>query len=196
MKKILLAEGSRSLAAALKALLSTLGYEAEIAYDGAQAINRLLDEKFDLLVAEETLGRADGRSLFEAMEKKGIKTAKILLLSRSLTEDDLLTGTCDEILPKPFRGDAFINAVQGVFAEKDAILSFAEQSKLTVSEGNILQKTLESGQERVTYDEAESAVAVKEEVRTYISSLNKKISRLADGKIFTADENGYVWSKL
>ena len=106
--KILIAEDSRNLAEAMKGLLDQCGYETEIAYDGVQALSRLFETDFDLLVTERGLSRISGD---EAALKAKEKFPDILILgiqSERLNENPIY----DETLEKPFAGQRLSTAIR------------------------------------------------------------------------------------
>ena len=86
-KKILLAEDERAISKALEMKLNLSGYEIEIANNGAEALDKLKEKKFDLLLLDIMMPKMDGFTLMEEMKKAKIKTPIIILTNLSQEED-------------------------------------------------------------------------------------------------------------
>lgn len=102
--KILLAEQSRVVSFALGRLLGEKGYEVESVYDGVQALDRMQNDSFDLLIVEIDLPRIDGRALVKSAKSRGVHVPTIGILPTSeVTKEDLAESEGpDALLPKPY----------------------------------------------------------------------------------------------
>lgn len=86
-KKILLAEDERAISKALETKLNLSGYEVEIANNGLEALDKLKEKKFDLLLLDIMMPKMGGFALMEEMKKAKIKTPIIILTNLSQEED-------------------------------------------------------------------------------------------------------------
>lgn len=86
-KKILLAEDERAISRALETKFNLSGYEIETANNGVEAITKLKEKKFDLLLLDIMMPKMDGFSVMEEMKKMKNKTPVIILTNLSQEED-------------------------------------------------------------------------------------------------------------
>lgn len=86
-KKILLAEDERAISRALELKLSLSGFEVELAINGEEALAKLKEKKFDLLLLDIMMPKVDGFSVMEEMKKRKDKTPIIILSNLSQEED-------------------------------------------------------------------------------------------------------------
>ena len=112
--KILLAEQSRAVSFALERLLAGRGYEVESVYDGIQALERLQNDSFDLLIVETDLPRIDGRRLVRCLLTRDVKipTIGILPTSEVRGSDVAESEGMDALLPKPYSAEEFLSLVK------------------------------------------------------------------------------------
>jgi len=85
--KILIAEDEKAMARALQLKLNNSGFEAEIATNGEEALARLSQEKFSLILLDIMMPKKDGFSLMSEMKAKKDKTP-VIILSNLSQEDD------------------------------------------------------------------------------------------------------------
>lgn len=86
-KKILIAEDERPLSRALELKLTNEGYDVVIAYDGAEAIEKIKKEKFDLLLLDLIMPGKDGFAVLEYIKKQKINLPTIVLTNLSQDQD-------------------------------------------------------------------------------------------------------------
>lgn len=65
MKKILLAEDDKDLSRSMDTWLTLEGFQVLSVYNGEEALNKLLQEKFDLLITDLAMPRLDGLELIQ-----------------------------------------------------------------------------------------------------------------------------------
>jgi two-component system alkaline phosphatase synthesis response regulator PhoP len=111
---ILLVEDEENLHDALKLNLELEGYEITSAYDGQQAISKLEQEYFDLIIMDVMLPGLDGISVTENIRLQN-NEVPILILSAKNTSADRVTGLkkgADDYLTKPFNLEELLLRVQ------------------------------------------------------------------------------------
>jgi CheY-like chemotaxis protein len=95
------------------AILTFAGYDAEMAKDGAEALEQLSNGRFDLLFTDRLMPVLDGESLVLALRSAGIRIP-IVMVSGSLEQCPLSERVAREIsaaLPKPIRADELLAAI-------------------------------------------------------------------------------------
>lgn len=86
-KKILIAEDEKPIANALKLKLSSAGYQVEVAYDGAIAIERLTQEHFDLMLLDLIMPGKNGFEVLNELNTLNLKIPVIITSNLGQPED-------------------------------------------------------------------------------------------------------------
>lgn len=111
---ILLVEDEENLHEALKLNLELEGYEVTSAFDGADALNRIRSEYFDLIILDIMLPELDGIHVTESIRVQNLEVP-ILILSARNTSSDRVLGLkkgADDYLTKPFNLEELLLRVQ------------------------------------------------------------------------------------
>lgn len=101
---ILVVEDEENLHEALKLNLEMEGYEVTSAYDGAEALQKIGNEYFDLIIMDIMLPEIDGISVTESVRVSN-NDVPILMLSARNSGADRVLGLkkgADDYLSKPF----------------------------------------------------------------------------------------------
>ena len=127
-KKVLIVDGDSHLQETLQ---EQLEFNSEFLTDfvdnGHAAIDKTLDQYYDVIIMDVGLPDIDGRAVCAAMRKNGIKTP-IVILSRTNTDEDTilaLDAGANDYVTKPFR-------VNVLMARLRARIREAEQSEHAV----------------------------------------------------------------
>jgi len=86
-KKILVADDEKALAKALQLKLNHSGFETEIAFDGAEALELITKGDFDLVLLDLVMPKMDGFQVLEGVAKLS-KKPKIVVTSNLGQEED------------------------------------------------------------------------------------------------------------
>ncbi len=118
LNKILIVEDEKHIAEGLRFNLEAENFEVEIAADGKQALQILVDEdkSFDAIVLDVMLPEVDGFTVAKKLREAENFTPILMLTARSRPEDVLQgfeAGT-DDYLPKPFELSIFLARVRGL----------------------------------------------------------------------------------
>ena len=111
---ILLVEDEENLHEALKLNLELEGYEITSAYDGSQALQKISQEYFDLIIMDIMLPELDGISVTETIRISN-NEVPILILSAKNDSSDRVLGLkkgADDYLTKPFNLEELLLRVQ------------------------------------------------------------------------------------
>ncbi len=116
MKSILLVEDEKDLVETGKMFLSDAGYEVDTAADGLEAMEKVYDKKYDLVLLDITIPEMDGYQVCRMI--KNLSSYKdipvVMLTARTLKADKfrgLETGA-DEYLTKPYSPNELISTVK------------------------------------------------------------------------------------
>ncbi len=106
--RVLVVEDERGIQIALTGLLKKEGYEVEVASTGADAIERVQSEVFDLVVTDLSLGKgASGMDVLEASRTARAEAPVVMITAHGnekIAVEAMKKGATD-YLPKPFDND-------------------------------------------------------------------------------------------
>lgn len=111
---ILLVEDEENLHDALKLNLELEGYEITSAYDGSEALQKIQQEYFDLIIMDVMLPEVDGITATENIRLQN-NEVPILILSAKDTSADRVFGLkkgADDYLTKPFNLEELLLRIQ------------------------------------------------------------------------------------
>lgn len=114
--RLLLVEDSVSLADQLLAMLRGHGYAVDWLADGRDALVRLHDEPYDLVILDLGLPGLDGLELLAQWRRQGSNSAVLILTARDSWAErvDGLRAGADDYLTKPFHPDELLLRVRAV----------------------------------------------------------------------------------
>ena len=95
--KLLVVEDERMLCDTIAKSLHHAGYEVDCCYDGAEALERLLIEQYDLIVLDLHLPGMDGMEVLERLRQTDAETKVLILSARSQVADKVAgldAGAC------------------------------------------------------------------------------------------------------
>lgn len=131
---ILLVEDEENLHETLKMNLEMEGYEVSSAFTGVQALKKIEDEYFDLIILDIMLPEMDGIQVTETVRIKQIDTS-ILILSAKNTGSDRILGLkkgADDYLTKPFELEELLLRVDNLIKKNKK----TEKETLSYTFGN------------------------------------------------------------
>ncbi|QLF91854.1 heavy metal response regulator transcription factor [Pseudomonas sp. ABC1] len=102
--KLLVAEDEPKTGAYLQQGLSEAGFTVERVMDGSEALRRVLDEPYDLLILDVMMPGIDGWAVLQALRGAGREMPVLFLTARDGIEDRVrgLELGADDYLVKPF----------------------------------------------------------------------------------------------
>jgi two-component system alkaline phosphatase synthesis response regulator PhoP len=124
---ILLVDDEENLHEALRLNLEMDGYSVTSAYDGTEALRKVADEYFDLIILDIMLPELDGISVAESIRVNN-NEVPILMLSAKNSSADKVLGLkkgADDYLTKPFNLEELLLRV-GKLIEKNKKLQVKE----------------------------------------------------------------------
>ena len=128
---ILLVEDEENLQEALKLNLELEGYEVTSAGDGAEALKRINEEYFDLIILDVMLPEIDGIGVAENVRLKNNDVPILMVSAKSSTADRVLglKKGADDYIIKPFNLEELLLRVQKLINKNKKL-----QEKETVEE--------------------------------------------------------------
>ncbi|MFA6320363.1 MAG: hybrid sensor histidine kinase/response regulator [Candidatus Omnitrophota bacterium] len=116
-KTILLAEDAMTTAMLEKSILESSGFSVVIAKDGQEAIEKAMQEKFDLIITDVLMPRMDGFELTAALRKEKVyKDAPIIIVTTRESDADkrrgLEAGADAYILKSEFTSEGLLDTIE------------------------------------------------------------------------------------
>jgi len=114
--KILIVDDDASLLNQLRQLFLPQRYSVETAMDGREALDKLFDSVFDLVVLDVMMPTVDGLTVLEGMREGGIETPVLMLTAKGDSADKVkgLDLGADDYLSKPFSADELMARVRAL----------------------------------------------------------------------------------
>jgi DNA-binding response OmpR family regulator len=114
--RILLVDDEPDIRNQLADLLARERYLVNTAADGAEALDMIFDQPFDLIILDIMLPQRDGLSVLKEIRQAEIGTPVIMLTARGAIEDKIkgLDQGADDYLGKPFSGDELMARVRAM----------------------------------------------------------------------------------
>jgi DNA-binding response OmpR family regulator len=138
MAQILVVEDEEPIRRLVQVLLEGAGHQTEAAGSGQEALQRLSDRPYDLLVLDLMLGGISGWQVLRHMERWALRArTKVLILTARASERDILHGWrmgVDEYVTKPFEPDVFVEAVRETLRRTPEDLAARREGELHKSE--------------------------------------------------------------
>ncbi len=126
--RILLAEDERSLSRAILKILEKNNYSADAVYDGEQALESLLDGRYDGAILDIMMPKMDGITVLKKLRESGDRTPVLILSARSEVEDKVLglDSGANDYLTKPFAAQELLARIRAMTrslsAQTDSVL--------------------------------------------------------------------------
>jgi two-component system KDP operon response regulator KdpE len=202
-KRILVIDDEPHILRALKAILSSRGFEVDEAASGAEAMDLLLQHTPDLIVLDLTLPDIDGIQLCERF-RSWLSTPIIVLSVRADESDKIaaLEAGADDYVTKPFSAGELVARVNALLRRTSAsqspparlvldslivdlakheVVADGQKASLTPIEFEILTLLVQNADRLVTWRQVATAVWGAEEmvdtrtIRVHVSNLRRKI---------------------
>lgn len=158
-KRVLIVEDDRDIAALLTLHLRDAGFAPVASHSGYDALGRLMDERFDLIVLDLMLPEVDGLSLCKVVRAQPHYTP-ILILSAKAGEPERVLGLesgADDYVEKPFSPREVLARVKALLRRYAAAEQAVQERPL---EAGALR--LEPGGRRVTLGGRELELTARE----------------------------------
>lgn len=218
--KILVVEDEKKVASFIKRGLEEEKFEVDVAYDGEDGFQKVLDGAYSLVILDVMLPKKDGLSVVKDLRMRKILTP-VLMLTAKDTVDDIVAGLnsgSDDYLTKPFAFAELLARVRALLRrseqERGAEIRFADlrldpvthkvwrkdkEIDLTAKEYSLLEFFMRNPNQVLTRTTIAENVwdyifdSFTNIIDVYVNYLRKKIDRDADKKlIHTVRGVGYI----
>lgn len=103
MSRVLIVDDEYAIAEALSGILELEGYEVSAATSAEQALGRLQDRSFDVVLSDVMMPAMDGRELLQRIRSDARTShTPVILMSAAGPPRDLKTLPCSGFVSKPF----------------------------------------------------------------------------------------------
>lgn len=218
--KILLADDEKELSRATGAILKYSNYEVDIVYNGKEAVDKVQDNIYDLIILDVMMPVMDGIQALKEMRKNNIKTPIMLLTAKAQIDDKVegLDSGANDYLTKPFDKKELLARIRALTREQEenkekykiGNITFDKETSeisnkntslhLNNKECEIMEFLVKNQERNITKKELKKRIWVKENkdeniVTMYIAYLQEKFLALG-ANIKINDKNGYVLEKI
>ena len=114
--RILLVDDEAALREQLGAMLTGQKYIVNTAADGAEALDMIFNQPFDLIILDIMLPKRDGLAVLREIRQADISTPVLMLTAKSGIDDKIkgLDLGADDYLPKPFSAAELLARVRAL----------------------------------------------------------------------------------
>jgi len=136
MPKLLLVEDDPALQLTIQTALEEKGYAVDAVYTTGEAIDRLKQEAFPIVISDIYIDERTGLDVLDAAKRKDPQCAVILMTGRGTVETVMAAtrGGAFDYIAKPFDLDIMIDAVERAVAVRSDDEDEAEQADLPETE--------------------------------------------------------------
>jgi DNA-binding response OmpR family regulator len=126
--RILIVDDEENLLDQLRISFQRQRYIVETAVDGEEALDKIFNSEFDIIILDIMLPKHDGFSVLKEIRQAGINTPVIMLTARKSVDEKVkaLDLGADDYLAKPFSLDELMARVRAVLRrsceQKDAVI--------------------------------------------------------------------------
>ncbi len=102
--KLLYAEDEKAMSEAVSEILRHKNYIVDAVYDGQEALDYIMNDKYDGVILDVMMPKMSGLQVLEAMRRSGVNTPVLLLTAKGEISDKVegLNAGADDYLTKPF----------------------------------------------------------------------------------------------
>ena len=195
--KILYAEDEAALSDAVSEILRHKNYIVDAVYDGQEAMDYIMSEKYDGIILDVMMPKINGIEVLKTIRSMGIGTPVLLLTAKGEVSDKVegLNAGADDYLAKPFAMPELIARVGALTRRTGEIIP----DNISKKEYLMMEMLMKSKERPISTDtfmtriwgyDSEAEVNV---VWVYISYLRKKLQSLdADIQISALRGRGYI----
>jgi len=203
MAKILVVDDEKLIVKGISFSLQADGMEVDAAYDGEEALGKIREKNYDMVLLDVMLPKKDGFSIVKELRASKINTPVIMLTAKDEVGDKItgLDKGADDYMTKPFVPEELLARIRALSRRQGEViveeLSFEDLSldisnaELRCKDKNIhlsfkefeIMKILMSNQKTIIGKEilitkvwGDDSDAEDNNVEAYISFLRKKLS--------------------
>lgn len=136
MNRILIAEDEPRIAAFLEKGLRANGFATTVVENGNEAIHRVKNDEFDLLILDLGLPGKDGWHVLEGLRGEGEQLPIVILSARDDIQDKVagLNNGADDYVTKPFRFEELLARIRARLRQRNS----GKESQMVLQVGDIV----------------------------------------------------------
>jgi len=195
--KILIAEDSLTQAVKLQFILQKNGYKVYHARNGREALEKVREEKPDILVTDIVMPEMDGYELCRHIKfDESLKNTPVILLTTLSDPKDIIKGLecrADAFITKPYREEFLLSRInyilvnrdlRKILPERDLVISFMDRQYVISSDRLQIVDLLLSTYENAINKNQELEEANRELIKTKseLEDRNKELQNLNEEK--------------
>jgi len=152
--KLLLAEDERDLSGALKKMLECSKYEVDVVYNGADALEKLSDYKYDGAIIDIMMPKLDGLSVVKRVREAKNNVPIIILTARAEIDDRVLglDSGADDYLTKPFSMKELLARIRSITRRNGEVVVSYKVGNMSL-DNESFEISTENGKSRLTNKE-------------------------------------------
>ncbi len=119
-KRILAVDDESDIRMIIQAVLAGKGYEVDTAIDGEDALVKLNQKKYDLVVLDIMMPKLDGYGVLKEIRQRGLNELPVVMLTAKSTDKDVWKGYEEGVtyyITKPFENIRLANIVDYVIGD-------------------------------------------------------------------------------
>jgi two-component system alkaline phosphatase synthesis response regulator PhoP/two-component system response regulator VicR len=124
MKKILAVDDQPQIVRLIQVNLQKAGYQVVTAFDGEEGLQKVLDERPDLVILDVIMPKRDGFDVLRTIKTNpDTRHMPVIMLTVKAQDADIFEGLkegAELYLPKPFHPTELVSLVQRVLDANDA----------------------------------------------------------------------------
>ena len=117
-KKILIVDDEPNVVTLCEARLKASGYDVVVAYDGQQGLDKIKEEKPDLIILDHMMPNLDGFKVCEILKSsEEYKHIPVVMLTASGQASEIETGLQKGVsayVTKPFKAEVLLGIIKGL----------------------------------------------------------------------------------
>jgi len=128
-KKVLAVDDESDIRMIIEAVLVSKGYEVNTAVDGEDALVKLNQSKYDLVILDIMMPKLDGFGVLKEIRQRGLTSLPVVMLTAKSTDRDVWKGYEEGVtyyITKPFENARLANIIDYLIGD----LSPQERARL------------------------------------------------------------------
>ncbi len=122
MKNVLIVDDEQQTIEVFQAALSSLGYQVVVADNGKNALERIKNQKFDIIILDQMMPDMSGNDVIQILKQdEATKNIPVVILTNygevGLVKDAIAAGAADYILKYQMTPTDFADKIKGLIGE-------------------------------------------------------------------------------
>lgn len=145
MQRILIVDDEQSIVTLLKYNIEKAGFETDAAFDGEEAIQKIEQNNYDLVILDVMLPKLDGMEIIKTL-RQNKNNVPVLMVTALDTELDKILGLefgADDYLTKPFSPKEVVARIKAILRRSGKTEQPSDFSEIKIGELTIFPEKYE-----------------------------------------------------